>query len=214
MCIKPEQKMANQSHLPNSAPPSSPTPQNQDFGRASFSLLLSFPRVIWVTAFPSLPRNPCSSPEHDPQPRKLWEHLGCWCSDPRALFPRKSQTSWVRLLHRFPPLSNTRLFEAQSTALLEEEGIIKSRAFVREEKGGKGFKQSCQKLYSRRDPDTNHPGLLLQPYQVKSKDTARACNFVRMPLMNWIRLWKNLSNSEFWYVSFQEVNNYSQTADN
>lgn len=82
------------------------------------------------------------------------------------------------------------------------------------EKRGKGFEQSCQKLYSRRYPDTNHPGLLLQPYQVKSKDTARACNFVRMPLMNWIRLWKNLSNSEFWYVSFQEVNNYSQTADN
>lgn len=85
---------------------------------------------------------------------------------------------------------------------------------MREEKRGKGFKQSCQKLYYRRYPDINHPGLLLQPYQVKSKDTARACNFVRMPLMNCIRLWKNLSNSEFWYVSFQEVNNYSETADN
>lgn len=85
---------------------------------------------------------------------------------------------------------------------------------MRKEKRGKGFKQSCQKLYYRRYPDTNHPVLLLQPYQVKSKDTARACNFVRMPLMNWIRLWKNLSNSEFWYASLQEVNNYSQTADN
>jgi len=91
---------------------------------------------------------------------------------------------------------------------------MKSRALVRKEKRGKGFEQSCQKPYDRRYPDRNHPGLLLQPYQVKSKDTARACNFVRMPLMNWIRLWKNLSNSEFWYASFQEVNNYSQTADN
>lgn len=71
---------------------------------------------------------------------------------------------------------------------------------MRKEKWDKGFKQSCQKLFYKRYPDTNHPLLLLKPYQVKGKDTARACNFVRMPLMNWIRLWKNLLSTEFCYT--------------
>ena len=50
--------------------------------------------------------------------------------------------------------------------------------------------QGCQKLSCRRYVDASHPGPLRQPYQVKSKDIASACNCVRMARMNWITLWK------------------------
>lgn len=55
---------------------------------------------------------------------------------------------------------------------------------------GEGWKQGCQKLYSWRSVDASHPAPLRQPYQVKSKDIASACNCVRMAWMNWITLWK------------------------
>lgn len=55
---------------------------------------------------------------------------------------------------------------------------------------GRGCRQGCQKLYSTRYVDASHPAPLRQPYQVKSKDIASACNCVRMAWMNWITLWK------------------------
>jgi hypothetical protein len=61
---------------------------------------------------------------------------------------------------------------------------------MKTEGGGRGWKQGCQKLSSRRVVDANHPAPLRQPYQVKSKDVASACNCVRMAWMNWITLWK------------------------
>lgn len=106
--IKAEQKMPNQSHPCNSAPPSSPTPQNQDFGRASFSLFAFLPSGHLSHGIYIAPVESLLLTRAHPAAQEIVGIAGMRRGTaPGALFPRKSPTCRVRPLHLFPLLPNT-----------------------------------------------------------------------------------------------------------